>query len=583
MAIRRSVLNGAAADALLDGLRRRHFFDYPDTALRIWVATVLVGCIVTGLALHGMLTDPALDRTGVAVALVLVAVAATQSVTLTGKLAVTVSEAFVFAILAAYGPSAAVVAAVIDGAVGSRNSKRVTSRIANPCISAISFGVCAMAFEVYRRALESLQVAPTVASVASLMLCALLPFAVSIILIKTLLTSKTNGQFTPRAWLRLGDDVAALYLCGALIAGMTYLGVERFGPTLLLVFAVSVLAVIALFRNALARREAERQDQQQQIDHARTEAQMHHRRFDAAFTDAAIGMALTASDGRIVQVNRALLRLLECSSSVLIGQPVAMLLDRGDAELLDRHMQLAASESAQAFSIELRLASAKRTDLWVAIHGSHIDDRSDSGASLILQLHDISARRIAEKWRHVAYHDDLTDLANRNFFRERLMIACEHAMREPQRRFSILFLDLDQFKQVNDTLGHQAGNELLIEVAGRLRRCAGANDVVARLGGDEFAILVEDTLDSTPAEEIANRILSALRTPLSAGSWPTAISASIGITTCSGEHGNIDDALRDADDAMYEAKSRGGNQVVLAHQIGAPARRTQITAGDEVA
>ncbi len=474
-------------------------------------------------------------------------------------------------------------AAAIDGAVGSRNSKRLTSRIASPCVSAISFGVCAMAFDACRRALESLQVAPTIASLASLMLCALLPFAVSIILIKTLLTSKTNGQFTPRAWLRLADDVAALNLCGALIAGMTYLGAERFGATLLLVFAASVLAVIALFRNALARREAERQDQQQQIDHARTEAQMHHRRFVAAFTDAAIGMALTASDGRIVQVNRALLRLLECSSTTLIGQPVAMLLDHGDAELLDRHMRLAASESAQAFSIELRLASAKRADLWVAVHGSHIDDRSGSGASLILQLHDISARRIAEKWRHVAYHDDLTDLANRNFFRERLTIAWERAMREPHRQFAILFLDLDQFKRVNDTLGHQAGNELLIEVAGRLRQSAGANGVVARLGGDEFAILVEDILDSTPAEEIATRILSALRTPISAGRWPAAISASIGITTCSQSHGNIDDMLRDADDAMYEAKSRGGNQFVLAHQFGAPPRHARTTVRDQVA
>ena len=581
--MKRAALDRTAAGALLGRLRRRHFFDYPAAALRIWVATVLVGCVVTGLALHGMLTDPALDRTAVAVAIGLVAVAATQSVTLTGKLALTVSEAFVFAILAAYGPSAAVVAAVIDGAVGSHKSKRLTSRIASPCVSAISFGVCAMAFEACRRALESLQVAPTIASLASLMLCALLPFAVSIILIKTLLTSKTNGQFTPRAWLRLADDVAALYLCGALIAGMTYLGAERFGPTLLLVFAASVLAVIALFRNALARREAERQDQQQQIDHARAEAQMHHRRFVAAFTDAAIGMALTASDGRIVQVNRALLRLLECSSTTLIGQPVAMLLDRGDAELLDRHMRLAASESAQAFSLELRLASAKRADLWVAVHGSHIDDRSGSGASLILQLHDISARRVAEKWRHVAYHDDLTDLANRNFFRERLTIAWEHAMREPQRQFAILFLDLDQFKRVNDTLGHQAGNELLIEVADRLRRCAGANGVVARLGGDEFAILVEDILDSTPAEEIATQILSALRAPLSAGRWPAAISASIGIAPCSHSHGNIDDVLRDADDAMYEAKSRGGNQFVLARQLGAPARRNRMTARDQVA
>jgi diguanylate cyclase (GGDEF)-like protein/PAS domain S-box-containing protein len=583
MTMKRPALDGTAAGALLESLRRRYFFDYPDTALRIWVATVLVGSIVTGLALHGMLTDPALDRTAVAVAIGLVAVAATQSVTLPGKLALTVSEAFVFAILAAYGPSAAVVAAAIDGAVGSRNSKRLTSRIASPCVSAISFGVCAMAFEVYRRALESLQVAPTIASLASLMLCALLPFAVSIILVKTLLTSKTNSQFTPRAWLRLADDVAALYLCGALIAGMTYLGAERFGPTLLLVFAASVLAVIALFRNALARREAERQDQQQQIDHARTEAQMHHRRFVAAFTDAAIGMAITATDGRIVQVNRAVLRLLECSSTTLIGQPFAMLLDRGDAELLDRHMRLAASDSAQAFSIELRLASAKRADLWVAVHGSHIDDRSGSDASLILQLHDISAQRSAERWRHVAYHDDLTDLANRNFFRERLTIAWERAMREPHRQFAILFLDLDQFKCVNDTLGHQAGNELLIEVAGRLRRCAGANNVVARLGGDEFAILVEDILDSTRAEEIATRILAALRAQLSAGSWSAAISASIGITTCSQSHGNIDDVLRDADDAMYEAKSRGGNQFVLAHQFGAPPRRARTTARDQVA
>ncbi len=159
---------------------------------------------------------------------------------------------------------------------------------------------------------------------------------------------------------------------------------------------------------------------------------------------------------------------------------------------------------------------------------------------------------------HLAHHDPLTQLPNRLLFKDRLEHALQIAARHNQM-ISCLFLDLDNFKQINDTLGHFAGDELLITVARRLKKVVRRSDTIARLGGDEFAILLEDIRQKTFARNIAQKILRALQQPYLINDQEFHITASIGITIAPYDDNQSDDLLRDADAAMYEAKRRGKN------------------------
>jgi diguanylate cyclase (GGDEF)-like protein/PAS domain S-box-containing protein len=164
-------------------------------------------------------------------------------------------------------------------------------------------------------------------------------------------------------------------------------------------------------------------------------------------------------------------------------------------------------------------------------------------------------KRLADELAHQAFHDSLTGLANRALFRDRV----EHALARAGRHgglMATLFLDLDNFKRVNDSLGHTAGDELLVAVAERLRGCLRTTDTAARLGGDEFAILLEDMADAADIEQVAGRIIDSLQLPFRRGDREIFISASVGIALPSrGATG--DQLLREADIAMYTAKRRG--------------------------
>ncbi|HEU4454638.1 MAG TPA: EAL domain-containing protein [Longimicrobium sp.] len=171
---------------------------------------------------------------------------------------------------------------------------------------------------------------------------------------------------------------------------------------------------------------------------------------------------------------------------------------------------------------------------------------------------DITARRAVEdQLRHDALHDPLTALPNRHLFLERLARAVLQERRREDFLFAVLFLDLDRFKVVNDSLGHAVGDELLVAVAGRLRGCVRESDTVARFGGDEFAVLLDDIGAVEDALRCADRIQNALRSPVSLSGYEVFTSASIGIALSSTAYGRPDNLLRNADMAMYRAKSGG--------------------------
>ncbi len=186
--------------------------------------------------------------------------------------------------------------------------------------------------------------------------------------------------------------------------------------------------------------------------------------------------------------------------------------------------------------------------------------------SFITILRDISERKEnEERIQHLAHHDNLTNLPNRNLLRDRLTHAIARAKRRNEQ-IAILYLDLDHFKPINDTLGHEAGDAVLCEVALRLTAALRSNDTVSRIGGDEFVVLIEDVLMAGEVALIAQKLINALLEPIVYNEHSCQIGASVGIALFPGDAHSTDDLLKAADVAMYRVKHTGRNNYAFFSQ-----------------
>jgi diguanylate cyclase (GGDEF)-like protein/PAS domain S-box-containing protein len=203
-------------------------------------------------------------------------------------------------------------------------------------------------------------------------------------------------------------------------------------------------------------------------------------------------------------------------------------------------------------------SSGENYPAWAAI--TAIRDERRRISSYMAIVSDITERkRVEERARHQAEHDALTDLPNRVLFLDRLQQALATARRQ-QRPFALMFLDLDRFKAINDTWGHQAGDTVLKEVAARLVRCVRGVDTVSRLGGDEFVVLLPDVGGADQAAHVAAAVMHAVAQPVAAAQQELTLSVSIGIALCPSDGEDGETLLRHADVAMYHAKQHGRNE-----------------------
>ena len=197
--------------------------------------------------------------------------------------------------------------------------------------------------------------------------------------------------------------------------------------------------------------------------------------------------------------------------------------------------------------------------------------RTGSSVQFSALVDDITVRKALEgQLRHQALHDALTGLPNRVLFSDRLQHALDRSRADPDQSLAVFFVDLDDFKTVNDSLGHTAGDQLLAAVADRLRASVRGEDTAARLGGDEFAVLVEESAPSDPAV-VADRILRELSRPFEIDGKPVSVQASIGVSLSGPDGSSPDELLRNADLAMYLAKARGKNR----HELYTPGMHEQ--------
>jgi diguanylate cyclase (GGDEF)-like protein/PAS domain S-box-containing protein len=227
------------------------------------------------------------------------------------------------------------------------------------------------------------------------------------------------------------------------------------------------------------------------------------------------------------------------------------------------------------FEIEHRMLHKDGTYRWMLSRGAAIRDGEGKATRVAGSQTDITERkRVEEQLLHDAFHDSLTGMPNRALFMDRLGQALERAKRQPQGSFAVLFIDLDRFKTVNDSLGHSVGDLLLVEVGSRLSSCVRTGDTAARLGGDEFTVLLEGVIDLPAVLRMAERIHNQLTMPFELDSHEVFTSASIGIALSAPGYDRAEEVLRDANTAMHRAKALGRAR----HQVFDAAMHSQAVA-----
>jgi diguanylate cyclase (GGDEF)-like protein/PAS domain S-box-containing protein len=282
-------------------------------------------------------------------------------------------------------------------------------------------------------------------------------------------------------------------------------------------------------------------------------------RFATTVERAAIGIAHVGLDGRFLHANPVLCRMLGYTRDELLKLSVRQISHADDASVTDDDVARLATGQIESFKAEKRYLRKDGTPIWVRLTIAANRDADGRILHHVSIVEDISDRRQAEsRIQYLAAHDEMTGLLNRATFNQLLAHAIEQSRRH-ERRLAVLFIDLDRFKIVNDSLGHEAGDELLKVMATRIERCLRTSDVVARVGGDEFVVLVENLNDRQGAETVARNLLSAVIKPVGILGYDCRVTASIGIAIFPDDASDGKDLMKHADLAMYEAKDHGKN------------------------
>jgi diguanylate cyclase (GGDEF)-like protein/PAS domain S-box-containing protein len=296
--------------------------------------------------------------------------------------------------------------------------------------------------------------------------------------------------------------------------------------------------------------------------HDITDLRAANERFRSAFENAPIGMVMTDLEGLIMRANPAMGDIVGRLPEDLAGVSVHDLTHVDDRQTGSAEMQRLISTGSNGYQIEKRYIQIDGREVWVSVSVSCVRDEQQRPLYLLEQVENINERRaLRERLAYAAIHDPLTGLPNRELFMDRLEMALRRAERG-QHHVAVIFLDLDRFKLINDSLGHDVGDQVLAAVADRLSGATRVSDTLARFGGDEFTILCDDVGDDADCLEVAQRLVVSMGLPLALQAGEVFVSLSVGIAVSRvGESGAV--LLRNADIAMYRAKEKGPSRIEI--------------------
>ncbi len=298
------------------------------------------------------------------------------------------------------------------------------------------------------------------------------------------------------------------------------------------------------------------------IDHRRLERDLREANTFASQVIGSAGEGIVVMDeaGKVRIWNSAMERQTGVAAPFALGRDARELLPTlADRDLENAVQRALWGETDPAVDVHYCNRRTGRTGWLSAVFAAH-RDADGRIAGVIGMVRDVSERKEAElALRHLAFHDPLTGLPNRRFFRERLEEAVANACRYGHR-FALMAIDLDRFKEINDTWGHEAGDDLLRLFVERVGAQLRKGDVFARQGGDEFVVLLPEVASGEDVEPVAAKIVAALREPFRIGDEPIRMTASIGYVLHDGDEVGPDELFRRADRAMYRAKDEGRNR-----------------------
>ena len=289
--------------------------------------------------------------------------------------------------------------------------------------------------------------------------------------------------------------------------------------------------------------------------HEATEVMMS--KLNSAVTNSGASIVITNNEGAIEYVNQKFCRITGYLHHEVIDKSIDILSPKDSKQCKDQPCILDAACLQESWEGEVLCSKKDQSEFWNAITVSAVYDKHKNITNYVLSAVDITALKEANrKMEHLALFDALTGLANRRLFIDRLHQSILNARRH-NTITALFFLDLDQFKRINDTLGHHAGDQLLLTVAERLTACVRNQDTVARLGGDEFTILLNNITDTDKIALIAKNILNTLKEPVRLGKHEVIVSTSIGITLAPTDSYCSETLMKNADLALYMAKENG--------------------------
>jgi len=480
---------------------------------------------------------------------------------------ISVSDTFIFLTLLLYGGELAILLAAVEATISSWRfcNKRITVFFNSAALSIATTTVylCLNLVGVYSE--DSLHGRPgnVQSFIIVLSVIAMIQFGVTTVLATTYESLKNSLPFW-ETWKKKYIWTFVTYFFGVLGAALLVQISDALGFVMLIAVVPVIFFVFLTYKMYLSNVEmslnqAEQAEQYASVLEEQAAALRESEgRFRSAFDYAPIGIALVAPDGTWLKVNRALSDILGYSEAEFLQINYKSVMFPEDLGVTLIKIGEVASGVSASSQMEHRYVHKTGKTVWTSWSVSAAGESASGHRNLIFQMQDITDKKLAEeRLQHDATHDALTGLANRMLFMRQLASALRKAQTRPGHNVSILFIDLDRFKNVNDSLGHLFGDRLLVAISERLRDCLRPKDMVARLGGDEFVILVEGDHEPTEVVRIAERIKEKFSIRFDLNGHEIYSSASIGILHAAEKHETAEDMMRDADTAMYQAKRAG--------------------------